>query len=85
MQTGNNRLKRMLNEPEEITNDVLNAVTSKYEALVCIKSKIADVINIENSGISDKEYNYALKAHFDFVVTDKDYIPQFAVEFDLIL
>lgn len=82
MEIGRNCRKRMLNEKEEITIDILNAVTSKYEAHVWIKSKIADVLNIENSGLSDKEYKYALMAHFDFVVADYDYMPKFAVEFD---
>lgn len=82
MEIGRNSRKRMLNEKEEITIAILNAVTSKYEAHVWIKSKIADVLNIENTGLSDKEYKYALMAHFDFVVADYDYMPKFAVEFD---
>lgn len=82
MEIGRNRRKRMLNEKEEITIDILNAVTSKYGAHVWIKSKIADVLNIENSGLSDKEYKYALMAHFDFVVADYNYMPKFTVEFD---
>jgi hypothetical protein len=36
----------------------------------------------EKSGILGELYKYALMAHFDFLVTDKMYIPQFAVEFD---
>jgi len=82
MQIRNNRRKRMLNKQEERTNDILNAITSKYNAHICLKNRIADVLEITNSGLSNKEYSYALKAHFDFVVTDKDYMPEFAVEFD---
>lgn len=82
MQIGNSRRKRMLNEKEEKTNDILNLITSKYEAHVYPKSKIADVLEIRNSGLSDNEYKYALMAHFDFVVANKDHMPEFAVEFD---
>lgn len=82
MEIGNYRLKRILNEPEEVTNKILNDVTSKYEASVHIKFRVADVLEIRNSGLHDNEYKYALMAHFDFLVTDKDHIPKFAVEFD---
>ncbi len=41
----------------------------------------ADVLPIERSGISDLHYEFALKAHFDFIVS-KDNVPLFAVEFD---
>lgn len=82
MEIGNYRLKRILNEPEEATNKILNDVTSKYEASVHTKIRVADVLEIRNSGLNDNEYKYALMAHFDFLVTDKDHIPKFAVEFD---
>ncbi|AKB44285.1 hypothetical protein MSVAZ_2016 [Methanosarcina vacuolata Z-761] len=82
MEIGNYRLKRILNEPEEVTNKILNDVTSKYEASVHTKIRVADVLEIRNSGLHDNEYKYALMAHFDFLVTDKDHIPKFAVEFD---
>lgn len=82
MEIGNYRLKRILNEPEEVTNKILNDVTSKYEASVHTKIRVADVLEIRNSGLHDNEYKYTLMAHFDFLVTDKDHIPKFAVEFD---
>lgn len=82
MKIGNYRLKRILNEPEEVTNKILNDVTSKYEASVHTKIRVADVLEIINSGLHDNEYKYALMAHFDFLVTDKDHMPKFAVEFD---
>ncbi len=44
--------------------------------------RVADVLEIEGSGISDELFRYALQAHFDFVVCDAEKIPQFAVEFD---
>jgi hypothetical protein len=44
--------------------------------------RVADVLPIENSGISSDLYRFALQAHFDFLVTDNDHSPLFAVEFD---
>ncbi len=47
------------------------------------KVRVADVLPIENSGLSNAEYSYALRSHFDWVVTEgEDRDPQFAVEFD---
>ena len=82
MEIRNNRLKRIENKQEEITHEILNDIAKEYEARVFTKIRIADVLDIENSGISDKEYKYALMAHFDFVVSDYDSMPKFAVEFD---
>ena len=82
MEIGNYRLKRVLNKPEEVTNNILNDVTSKYEANVHTKIRVADVLEIRNSGLPDNEYKYALMAHFDFLVTDKYHMPKFAVESD---
>jgi len=44
--------------------------------------RIADVLNIKASGLSDEEYRYALQAHYDFVIYDNGNYPLFAVEFD---
>lgn len=54
---------------------------------LCLKPRIADVLAIEDSGITHEQYTYALRGHFDFVVYrhDRDALrdlPQFAVEFD---
>jgi hypothetical protein len=40
------------------------------------------VLPIENSGISNDCYGFALRSHFDFLVTDDDLQPLFVVEFD---
>jgi hypothetical protein len=40
------------------------------------------VCPVEGSGISTELYSDALEARFDFVVTDENYDPQFAVESD---
>jgi hypothetical protein len=82
MQIGNSRLKRIENSQEERTYEILNDIAKEYEARIFTKIRIADVLEIRNSGLHDNEYKYALMAHFDFVVTDADYMPKFAVEFD---
>lgn len=37
---------------------------------------------MQSSGLSDEEYSYSLRAHFDFVIADQRSLPLFAVEFD---
>lgn len=76
------RRKIIVNKDEKRTNDVLDAVVKKYDALFYPKLRIADVLQINNSGLPNNEFTYALKAHFDFVICNKDYTPEFAVEFD---
>jgi hypothetical protein len=38
--------------------------------------------HIDGSGISDREYRYALSSHFDFVITGHASNPEFVTEFD---
>lgn len=75
-------LKRVFNFHEEKTHKLLRDECEEHDAHVYPKLRIADVLPIENSGISDEHYSFALKAHFDFVVSDSNHLPLFAVEFD---
>ncbi|MHC5597640.1 MAG: DUF2726 domain-containing protein [Nostoc sp.] len=73
----------LVNKYEISTNEELKKVASKYNAQVLTKVRIADVEKIENSGLTCDEYSYALKAHFDFVVTiGKSLSSEFVIEFD---
>ncbi len=75
-------LKKLLNLPESVTDQRLREVCEDFDAHVFPKVRVADVLKIERSGISDSLYRYALQAHFDFVVSDSEHQPLFAVEFD---
>lgn len=44
--------------------------------------RLADVFPIANSGITDEEFRFCLQSHFDFIVTNEQHEPLFAVEFD---
>lgn len=79
---GDRRKKLLVNEGEAITDAQLHALEADWNARICPKIRVADVMNIESSGLSDEQYRYALQAHFDFVVCDTDTNPLFAVEFD---
>jgi Protein of unknown function (DUF2726) len=75
-------VKRFLNRSEENALTELNSVVSPYDLHVNAKVRLADVFEIKRSGISEELYRYTLMAHFDFLITDATYTPQFAVEFD---
>lgn len=75
-------LKRVLNLAEATTDRLLRAVSDEHGARVFAKVRLADVLPIEGSGVPNDWYSFALKGHFDFLVTDADSTPQFAVEFD---
>lgn len=73
---------RLLNHYEEVTYDSLTSVCESNGARVFPKVRLADVFAIEKSKLSSAHFGYCLRSHFDFLVTDKDYQPQFSVEFD---
>jgi Protein of unknown function (DUF2726) len=81
-----NQLRRpiqaLLNESEKEVEVKLEGVAGRNGARVYSKVRFADVARIEHSGISDEAYRYALQSHLDFVVTDRERHPLFAVEFD---
>src|SRR5258707_3348083 len=77
------RRKRLLvNSYEVATDAALREVAEKHAIRVLVKPRVADTLDIEQSGISNDEFSYALKAHFDFVVIREDATPLFAVEVD---
>ena len=75
-------LKRLLNGPELYTHERLTRACEENGASLFSKIRLADVLPIEQSGITSAEYKFSLQAHFDFVVADSDQQPLFAVEFD---
>jgi len=76
------RRKKLVNTHEAATKRVLDVAAGRNNASVYTKVRIADVLNMERSGISSDLYSYGLKAHFGFVVADEADMPLFAVEYD---
>jgi hypothetical protein len=75
-------LKKILDFYESSTHIRLRKVCEEYGASVFPKVRLADILPIENSGIPQDEYRFALQAHFDFIISDNKLMPLFAVEFD---
>jgi Protein of unknown function (DUF2726) len=75
------RLKRLVNHTEQKILEELRETGRENNFQVEVNQRIADIVDIDGSGISNEEFSFALKSHFDFVVV-QDYIAQFVVEFD---
>ena len=74
-------VKKLSNLGEQRVYDELKPVADRYGAEVYRKVRVADVIDT-GATLPFELGRYALMAHFDFVVTDREHVPQFAVEFD---
>lgn len=76
------KFKKLLNQSEDLTHTRLKKVCEKYDATVFAKVRVADVLPIEHTTIGYELSRFALQAHFDFVVSNLNHDPLFAVEFD---
>ncbi|NLS45847.1 MAG: DUF2726 domain-containing protein [Firmicutes bacterium] len=76
------KMRLFVNKYEEITHSILSSRCQKHEVHVFAKVRLADVFFIDFKKTKGDLANYALKAHFDFVIYDKGFMPLFAVEID---
>src|SRR5271154_5587875 len=74
------RAKRLLSIPERRTYEGLVAACQNTNLYVFTKVRLTDVLNIDRSGLSDEDFDYATKAHFDFVLTDGKHMPCLSIE-----
>ena len=68
----------LVNSYEVSTEAALREIAEKHHVRVHSKIRVADALNVERSGISNEEYSYAFRAHFDFVITDSEEEPEVA-------
>lgn len=77
------RTRMLLNPAERRLLDELRGAIDPHTAEVWCKVGLKDAVDLNNSGISDDHYSYAMRAHLDFVVTDRATSRiLFAVEYD---
>lgn len=67
--------KKLFNSSERITYGRLRKVCARHGAEVHAKVRIADVLPIERSGLPAPFFEFALQAHYDFVVMGPDHAP----------
>ena len=77
------RSKALLNEAEKRLLQQLRVSVEDYNADVQVKVRLADALDLKNSGISDELFSYGIRAHLDFVVVDRNTFQSlFGVEYD---
>lgn len=73
----------LVNDNEKYIDQALRESAEGYGYRVSPKVRVADVLAIDRSGLTNEEFSYALRSHFDWVVSDREtLLPEFAVEFD---
>lgn len=73
----------LVNGHEVNTDKALERAAEAAGYRIAPKVRVADVLPIAGSELSNTEDSYALRSHFDWVVTEgEERCPQFAVEFD---
>jgi hypothetical protein len=75
-------LKRLLNRAEENTFRILQGACRVDDACVHAKVGLREIFNFLDSSLTRELRNYCFTAHFDFLITDAQFSPLFAVEFD---
>jgi hypothetical protein len=75
-------VRRMLNTYETVTHRELVAAMERWGLTVHPKVRVADVLSLDELGLSPDLYRYGLQAHFDFVLYNDALMPEYAVEFD---
>jgi len=70
------------NKYERMTSEELEQYAEEHGAEVFKKVKLSDAVEIRNSGLPNALFDYASRAHLDFVIANEESYPQFAVEFD---
>jgi hypothetical protein len=73
----------ILNQSERHTHDILHSILANSGFRIFPQIPLSKVLNREfGERLSEKDRNFLQKSEFDFVVTDADSNPVFAIEFD---
>ena len=73
----------LVNDGEFRTDEALREACAALGYRLMPKVRMADSLLIDKSGLTNEEFTYALKAHYDWlVVNDETSRPEFAIEFD---
>jgi len=78
----NRRRRILINEEERNAFTLLEEVLRHHNVRLYTKVRIADALDINNSGLSNEEYSFSLKGHFDFLVEPEGQPVAFGIEFD---
>lgn len=72
----------LLNRSEEVVFRELQSIAVDNDLKVFSKTRLSDVIEKGGTSLSQREFDYYTRSHFDFIVTDDSYRPVMVVEYD---
>ncbi|MDP8904039.1 MAG: DUF2726 domain-containing protein [Chloroflexota bacterium] len=83
MRDSNRRRRILVNGEEFQTDQALRDAVVAAGYRLDAKVRLADALPIDGSGLSPRQYGFAMRSHFDWVISDAETTePEFAVEFD---
>ena len=77
-----NIVPSLLNRSESAVYKELLGIASNAGMRVFPKARLSDVIEKGRSFLTQREFNFYTRSHFDFVLTDNAYRPMMVVEYD---
>lgn len=75
-------MNRLVDRYEQMTHNAVKPIADRFGLSIFPKVRVADVIDPDEVGATGDLKNYALKAHFDFVICRNSWDPVYAIEFD---
>jgi hypothetical protein len=75
-------VESLLNRSEEIVYRELQSIASDNNMKVFAKPRLSDVIQKDNTFLTQLEFDFYTRSHCDFVVTDDGFRPMMIIEYD---
>ncbi len=75
-------VESILNRSEEVVYRELQSIASDNNMKVFAKPRLSDVIQKDNTFLTQREFDFYTRSHCDFVVTDDGFRPVMIIEFD---
>jgi very-short-patch-repair endonuclease len=75
-------VESMLNRSEEVVYRELQSIASDNNMKVFAKPRLSDVIQKDNTFLTQREFDFYTRSHCDFVVTDDLFRPVMIIEYD---
>jgi hypothetical protein len=75
-------VESILNRSEEVVYRELQSIASDNNMKVFAKPRLSDVIQKDNTFLTQREFDFYTRSHCDFVVTDDGFRPVMIIEYD---
>jgi very-short-patch-repair endonuclease len=72
----------LLNRSEEVVYRELQSIAADNGMKVFAKTRLSDILEKGRAFLTEREFDFYTRSHFDFVITDSDSRPAMVVEYD---